>query len=83
MFPVSHAREVTSAMRDLLNDNSWSTAGQISIMTIPSVRNLCLVIAARYTGDGGDAPTSHDAIYDLEPVVANGKAMPIQNAERH
>ncbi|KAI0396021.1 hypothetical protein F5Y17DRAFT_151478 [Xylariaceae sp. FL0594] len=46
----------------------------------PLAREPCLVIAARYIGDPADAREAYKALYDLDPVVARGGPVPIQNA---
>jgi hypothetical protein len=80
VFPLVRAPEVTSVMKNLMDDSRYATAGLMMIMAPPPARNPCLVIAARYTGDPKDAAEAYKALYDLKPLVANGAPVPIQNA---
>ncbi|KAF7871496.1 hypothetical protein EAF04_003603 [Stromatinia cepivora] len=80
VFPLARAREVASVMKDLIDDGRYATAGLMMIMAPPPARNPCLVIAARYTGNPDDATEAYKVLYDLKPIVANGAAVPIQNA---
>ncbi|TVY18018.1 FAD-linked oxidoreductase azaL [Lachnellula arida] len=80
VFPLSRAEEVTSVMKDLMNDDRHGTAGLMMIMAPPPARNPCLVIATKYTGDPKNAPEAYKALYELQPIVANGASVPIQNA---
>ncbi|TGO59700.1 hypothetical protein BELL_1233g00010 [Botrytis elliptica] len=80
VFPLDRACEVTSVMKNLINNDQYATAGLMMIMAPPPTRNPCLVIAARYTGNPGDAALAYKDIYDLEPLIASGAPVPIQNA---
>ncbi|TVY32060.1 FAD-linked oxidoreductase [Lachnellula subtilissima] len=80
VFPLSRASEVTSVMKNLMDDDRHATAGLMMIMAPPPARNPCLVIATKYTGDPEQAPEAYKALYKLQPIVANGASVPIQNA---
>ncbi|ESZ99289.1 FAD/FMN-containing dehydrogenase [Sclerotinia borealis F-4128] len=80
VFPLDRAREVTSVMKDLMENDRYATAGLMMIMAPPPKRLPCLVIAARYTGDPNDASAAYKVLYDLQPIIVNGAAVPIQNA---
>ncbi|TGO07034.1 hypothetical protein BTUL_0342g00010 [Botrytis tulipae] len=80
VFPVDRACEVTSVMKNLMNNDQYATAGLMMIMAPPPARDPCLVIAARYTGNPNDAALAYKDIYDLKPLVASGSPVPIQNA---
>ncbi|KAI9643585.1 hypothetical protein NHQ30_008207 [Ciborinia camelliae] len=80
VFPLARAREVASVMKDLMDDDRYATAGLMMIMAPPPARNPCLVISTRYTGNPDDATEAYKVLYDLKPIVANGAAVPIQNA---
>lgn len=80
VFPLDRAREVTSIMKNLMNNDQYATAGLMMIMAPPPARDPCLVIAARYTGNSDDAALAYKDIYDLKPLITSGAPVPIQNA---
>ncbi|PQE08303.1 FAD binding domain containing protein [Rutstroemia sp. NJR-2017a BVV2] len=79
-FPLSQVREVCAAMDVIMNDSSHATAGLIMVMSPPPTRKPTIVISARYTGLPENAATAYRLLYDLNPVMSNGSAVPIQNA---
>ncbi|KAL9077826.1 MAG: hypothetical protein Q9157_003252 [Trypethelium eluteriae] len=79
LFPLDRIREVCSVMKVIMDDSRHATAGLMMIMAPPPARNPSLIIAARYTGDPQDAPKAYRNLYELEPIVANGSEVPIQN----
>ncbi|PQE28581.1 FAD binding domain containing protein [Rutstroemia sp. NJR-2017a WRK4] len=79
-FPLGQVREVCAAMDIIMNDSSHATAGLIMVMCPPPTRKPTLVISARYTGLPENAATAYRLLYDLNPVMSNGSAVPIQNA---
>lgn len=66
-------------MKKLMDDGSHTTAGLMMIQAPPPARNPALIIAARYTGNPNDAERAYKPLYDLEPMVAKGGPVPIQN----
>lgn len=79
VFPLDRAREVAAVMKVLMDDSTHATAGLMMVMAPPPARKPTLVIAARYTGNPGDAGVAYKPLYDLNPLVANGGPVPIQN----
>ncbi|RYP32062.1 hypothetical protein DL767_005416 [Monosporascus sp. MG133] len=79
IFPLERAEDVAQAMKPLMDDGSKATAGLMMVMAPPPARKPCLVIAARYTGNLDDAEDAYKPLYDLAPMVANGRPVPIQN----
>ncbi|KAJ7881707.1 hypothetical protein B0H14DRAFT_3759240 [Mycena olivaceomarginata] len=79
VFPLDRAREVAAVMKVLMDDSTHATAGLMMVMAPPPARKPTLVIAARYTGNPGDASVAYKPLYDLNPLVANGGPVPIQN----
>ncbi|KAH7382520.1 hypothetical protein DE146DRAFT_623490 [Phaeosphaeria sp. MPI-PUGE-AT-0046c] len=80
VFPLSRAKEVTSVMKTLMDDGSKATAGLVMIMAPPPKHQPALVVAARYTGTAEDAKVAYTPLHDLQPLVATGQPVPIQNA---
>ena len=80
VFPLARAKEVALAMKPLMEDSSRATAGLMMTMAPPPHRNSSLIIAARFIGNPGDAEAAYQPLYDLKPLVAAGKEIPIQNA---
>lgn len=80
VFPLDCAKEVATVMKPLMDDSGRATAGLMMIMAPPQHRSPSLVIAARFTGDPADAEMAYKPLFDLGPVVAAGKEIPIQNA---
>lgn len=79
VFPLDRAKEVSSVMRALMDDDSHATAGLMMVMAPPPARKPALVIAARYTGNPDNAKDAYKPLYNLRPLVANGGPVPIQN----
>ena len=77
VFPQARAKEVAEVMKPLIADSSHATAGLMMILAPPPHRN---VIAARFTGTPAEAEAAFKPLYDLKPLVAAGKELPIQNA---
>ncbi|KAK8022292.1 FAD binding domain-containing protein [Apiospora rasikravindrae] len=80
VFPLERAKEVAEVMKSLMDDASRATAGLIMTMAPPPARKPALIISARYTGNPDDAQTPYKPLYDLQPLVAKGGPVPIQNA---
>ncbi|KAK7918184.1 FAD-linked oxidoreductase [Apiospora marii] len=80
VFPLERAREVAEVMKPLMDDASHATAGLIMTMAPPPARKPALVISARYTGNPDDAQVAYKPLHDLQPLMANGGPVPIQNA---
>ncbi|PWY82037.1 FAD binding domain-containing protein [Aspergillus heteromorphus CBS 117.55] len=79
IFPLARTAEVTRVMKTLMADTQHATAGLMMIMAPPPTRTPSLVISARYTGDE-DPHVPFGPLYDLQPVVATGNEVPVQNA---
>ncbi|KAI9709690.1 MAG: hypothetical protein M1820_003092 [Bogoriella megaspora] len=79
VFPLDRAAEVCSAMKVIMNDGRYATAGLMMIMAPPPARSPSVVIAARLTGDLQDAEVAYKSLYDLKPLVTAGSKVPIQN----
>jgi hypothetical protein len=79
VFPIDRSEEVAIVMKDLMDDDRYSTAGLMMVMAPPPDRKPSLVIAARYTGNADDAKDAFMPLYKLNPVVVNGGPVPIQN----
>lgn len=77
---LERAREVAEVTEPLMDDASHATAGLIMTMAPPPARKPALVISARYTGNPDDAQIAYKPLYDLEPMMADGGPVPIQNA---
>lgn len=79
VFPIDRAEEVATVMKDLMDDDRYLTAGLMMVMAPPPDRRPALAIAARYTGNPDDAEKAYAPLYKLNPVVADGGPVPIQN----
>ena len=79
VFPLDRAKDVCSAMKVLMDDGRHATSGLMIITAPPPARKPSLVIAARYTGDPENSQEAYKSLYDLQPIVANGGEIPIQN----
>ncbi|KAK8108728.1 FAD binding domain-containing protein [Apiospora sp. TS-2023a] len=79
VFPLERAREVAEVMKPLMDNASHATAGLIMTMAPPLARKPALVISARYTGNPDDAQIAYKPLYDLQPLMTSGGAVPIQN----
>ncbi|MCJ1405309.1 hypothetical protein MMC11_008536 [Xylographa trunciseda] len=79
VFPLDRAKEVALVMKDLMDDSSHATAGLMMIMAPPPARKPSLVIAARYIGDPDNAKEVYKPLFDLQPLIAAGGEVPIQN----
>jgi hypothetical protein len=79
VFPLERAGEVTKAMKVLMDDSRYPTAGLLMIMSPPPERRPILLVSARYTGNLDDAKVAYGPLYDLQPLVAQGGPVPIQN----
>lgn len=80
VFPQARAKEVALVMKPLMDDSSRATSGLMMVLAPPPHRNPSLVIAARFTGNPADAEAAYKPLYDLKPLIAAGKEIPIQNA---
>lgn len=80
IFPLLRAREVTSAMKVLMDDSRYATNGMIMVMAPPPKRQPSLVVAGTYIGDLTAAKDAYKSLYDLGPIVVLGGEVPIQNA---
>ncbi|KAK7743250.1 hypothetical protein SLS53_004335 [Cytospora paraplurivora] len=80
IFPLERAREVAKAMKGIMDDGSHATAGLVMTVCPPPARKPALVIAGRYTGNPDDAKLAFGPLYALNPLLANGGPVPIQNA---
>lgn len=79
-FPLPRAREVCSAMQNIMNDAEYATSGLMMIMAPPPARNPSLIISARLIGNPADAQKAYQALYELNPLIANGGEVPLPNA---
>ena len=80
VFPLDRAKEALPVMKGLMEDSSHATAGRMMVVAPPPTRSPSLVISARHTGDPNNIEKAFKAVYDLNPTVANGAVVPIQNA---
>lgn len=80
VFPLERAREVAEVMNIIMSDDRYPTSGLMMIMAPPPARKPSLMISARLTGNPDHASTAYKALYDLNPLAANGGPIPIQNA---
>ena len=62
-----------------MEDGRYATSGLIMTMAPPRARKPSIVISARYAGDLVMAEEAYKPLYDLNPLVANGSQVPIQN----
>lgn len=79
VFSTDRAREVCSAMKVVMDDERYGTSGLMMVAAPPPTRKPSLIISARLTGDPEDAGKAYKCLYDLQPIVANGGEVPIQN----
>ncbi|RAL16638.1 FAD-binding oxidoreductase [Aspergillus homomorphus CBS 101889] len=79
VFPLERTTEVARVMKLLMADARHATAGLMMIVAPPPQRNPALVISARYTGDE-DPHVPFGPLYDLQPLLATGSEVPVQNA---
>ena len=79
IFPISRAEEVAATMEELMDDATKPTAGLLMAMAPPPNRIPLIIVAARYTGNPDDAKSAYKALHDLNPLMANGGPVPIQN----
>ena len=79
IFPTDRANEVCSAMNVIIDDERYGTSGLMMVTAPPPTRKPTLIIAARLTGDPKDASEAYKSLYDLQPMVANGGEVPLQN----
>ena len=80
VFPLDRAREVATVMDGVMADSRYGTSGLMMIAAPPPTRKPAVVIAARYIGDPAKVHEAYQPLYDLNPLVANGGQVPIQNA---
>lgn len=79
VFHIDQAEKVANVMKDLMDDDRYSTAGLMMVMAPPPDRRPSIIIAARYTGKPSDADDAFKPLYNLDPVVVNKGEVPIQN----
>ena len=79
VFPLDRAEEVCQAIKYVIDDSRYGTSGLMMVMAPPPKRQPSLVVAARLTGDPADAQEAYKPLYDLNPLVANGAEVLIQN----
>lgn len=79
VFPIDRAPEVAQAMGKVVYDESRATAGLLMAICPPPARKPALVVAARYIGNSDDAQEAFGVLHELKPLIADGKAVPIQN----
>lgn len=79
VFPIDRAPEVAQAMKGIVEDGSKAMAGLLMAMCPPPARKPALVVAARYIGNPDDAPEAFSALHALKPLIADGRAVPVQN----
>lgn len=79
VFPLDSAKDVAIVMKSLMDDSRHATSGLIMTMAPPPARKSSIVISERYTGDPAGAEEAYKPLYDLNPLVANGSQVPIQN----
>ena len=79
VFSLDQVAEVCSAMSIIMDNSDHATAGLIMIMAPPPARKPSIVIAARLTGDLQNAQEAYKPLLDLQPLVATGSKVPIQN----
>ncbi|PYH88281.1 FAD binding domain-containing protein [Aspergillus ellipticus CBS 707.79] len=82
VFPPERAEEISLAMKPLLDDGKYDTAGAIMVQAPPPHRTPSLVISTRYIGE--ESPQiPFQALYALNPASATGEKIPVQNANDH
>lgn len=79
VFPLDRAKDVATVMKPLMDDGRFATSGLIMTTAPPPARKPSIVISARYTGDPAGAKEAYKPLYDLNPLIANGSQVPIQN----
>ncbi|CAI6338931.1 unnamed protein product [Periconia digitata] len=79
ILPLERAGEVAEAMNIVANDSTHPTSGLMMIMAPPPKNDPALVISARYRGNPENAAQAYKPLYDLNPLMANGAPVPIQN----
>ena len=79
VFSINRANEVCSAMKMIMDDSRYGASGLMMVVSPPPARKPTLIISARLTGDPKDAPEAYKRLYDLQPIVANGGEVLIQN----
>ena len=79
VFPLDQAKDVAIVMKDLMDDSRYATSGLIMTMAPPPARKPSIIISARYTGDPMDTEKAYKPLHDLNPVIASGSHVPIQN----
>ena len=79
VFPIDRADEVCSAMKLVMDDERYGTSGLLMVAAPPPARKPSLIVSARLTGDPNDADKAYKSLYNLQPIVANGGEVPIQN----
>ena len=80
IFPLQRAEEVRKAMRPIMDNSEYLTSGLMMIMAPPPHRNPSLMISARLAGNPEKAKIAYKPLYDLDPLVAGGAEVPLQNA---
>ena len=66
-------------MKGIVEDATNATAGLLMAMCPPPARKPALVVAGRYIGNPDDARAAFGALHELKPLIADGRAVPIQN----
>ena len=77
-FPIDRAKDVAMVMKGSMDDSSHATSGLIMSVAPPPARQPS-IIAARYIGDSASAAKAYKPLYNINPTVANGSQVPLQN----
>lgn len=81
IFPLGRVAQVCEAMKKVIDNESYATSGLMMIMAPPPARNTpSLAISARLTGNPNEASKAFQPLYALQPLVAKGGEVPLQNA---
>lgn len=80
IFPLERVKEVSSAVKAVVDNSHYPTGGLFMVMAPPPARKPLLIIGARFFGDPKTVQEAYKPLYDLGPIAAPGQEVLIQNA---
>lgn len=80
IFPLERVKEVSSAMKVVMDNSRYATGGLFMVMAPPPARKPILLIGARLFGDTETVQDAYKPLYDLGPIAAPSQEVLIQNA---
>ena len=80
-FPLERAREVGSALEDIVNNDAYCTGGLVMIAALPPTFKPILAVVAKLIHPESESlqETVFKPLYDLNPTMAVGGQLRIEN----